>query len=748
MKTNKPTKFLIILITMLLNSISYSYDVEVISPKACYDNFSFIHYPADIIHCKFNAHKVHPFDSDLITYKVYVVQNGNEFLLGTGEGNADNVTNFTVYYQNFPGFKYNEKTSIRIDVKSYETPIITYSGNGYFIAYKEFINSGNRVILNGNSQLITPNPIIVTFSSACGELASGNYIIRRTKIEFTVDGDFTDSIPEIIPSLCSGFSGSGPNIQQYWGGILLSSDTQYKFYTFTYEVYNSLGQYFGNRPCIPSEAAIVYKMVKKSNVAPVIIPPTAYPRTLYWNSNVSYINCNLFRGSEPVTYNWRSTINPLHSISLTPMGNRAKLKVNFNRSTLFIEEYHIYVSVQAVNQYGQSNWDSIKIYINNYAKTIACPNINYLIKNDTLPENSILSESYETPNESVNGKLLLENPFLDDSKKLNFRISETESDITELDKIGITQILVEKDENVAVTRKGIIVNYKAYKGKLNMVKNKNEDKTDELESDDDKFVKLDEDDFIDADFIPDGSNFIILRLNGSNFNKEKPAGIITTNEGKEFSVYAMDNQASFCLDAENYSLSSFTFKALQPVILNQVIAAKNLNTFTENILNIGSAFTDNYTDVTKTLLYSDNKSVKISRGNYIDFYFDGKLTNINKKSFFICNSRGQINTVGEKTGDESIPEEKPVTYNNLSENLPNPFNPVTKINYQIIKDGFVKLIVFDITGKEVKTIVNEFKTAGSYQVVFDGSGISSGTYFYRIETSNGFKDTKRMILIK
>ena len=86
--------------------------------------------------------------------------------------------------------------------------------------------------------------------------------------------------------------------------------------------------------------------------------------------------------------------------------------------------------------------------------------------------------------------------------------------------------------------------------------------------------------------------------------------------------------------------------------------------------------------------------------------------------------------------------------NNLSNNLPNPFNPVTKISYQIAKDGFVKLNVFDIAGREVKTIVNEFKTAGSYETVFDGSGISSGTYFYRIETSNGFKDTKRMILIK
>ena len=200
MKTIKSTKILLILITMLINSISYSYNVEVKSPKACYDNFSFVQYPADIINCKFKAYKVHPFDSDLITYKIYAAQNGYDFLLGSGEGIAEQEINYIAYYQNFPGFKYNEKASIRIDVKSFDTPLITYSGSGYFVAYREFVNSGNRAILSGNSQLVTPNPILITLFSTCGELASGTYSIKRTKVEFTLNGDFSDSIPEINPS--------------------------------------------------------------------------------------------------------------------------------------------------------------------------------------------------------------------------------------------------------------------------------------------------------------------------------------------------------------------------------------------------------------------------------------------------------------------------------------------------------------------------------------------------------------------
>ena len=83
----------------------------------------------------------------------------------------------------------------------------------------------------------------------------------------------------------------------------------------------------------------------------------------------------------------------------------------------------------------------------------------------------------------------------------------------------------------------------------------------------------------------------------------------------------------------------------------------------------------------------------------------------------------------------------------LSQNYPNPFNPSTKINFDIVKPGFVSLKVFDILGKEVATLVSENLSAGSYETDFDGSNLSSGVYFYRIET-NEFTQVKKMILNK
>ncbi|MBS1493403.1 MAG: T9SS type A sorting domain-containing protein [Bacteroidetes bacterium] len=85
----------------------------------------------------------------------------------------------------------------------------------------------------------------------------------------------------------------------------------------------------------------------------------------------------------------------------------------------------------------------------------------------------------------------------------------------------------------------------------------------------------------------------------------------------------------------------------------------------------------------------------------------------------------------------------------LSQNYPNPFNPTTKINYEIKSSGFVSLKVYDLLGKEVATLVNEKQNAGSYAMDFNSTefNLPSGIYYYTLST-DGFVDTKKMVLIK
>lgn len=84
---------------------------------------------------------------------------------------------------------------------------------------------------------------------------------------------------------------------------------------------------------------------------------------------------------------------------------------------------------------------------------------------------------------------------------------------------------------------------------------------------------------------------------------------------------------------------------------------------------------------------------------------------------------------------------------NLVQNYPNPFNPSTIIKYQIPKAGNVKLIVYDILGREVAKLIDEFQNDGRYEVKFDASNLSSGIYIYRLE-ANDFVDSKKMMLVK
>ena len=98
------------------------------------------------------------------------------------------------------------------------------------------------------------------------------------------------------------------------------------------------------------------------------------------------------------------------------------------------------------------------------------------------------------------------------------------------------------------------------------------------------------------------------------------------------------------------------------------------------------------------------------------------------------------------TGTENNSNTIPGTYS-LEQNYPNPFNPTTNIKFSIAKLSFVKIVVFDILGREVQTLINESMNVGSYEVSFDGSKLFSGLYFYKI-TAGDISQVKRMVLIK
>ncbi|MFX0207061.1 MAG: T9SS type A sorting domain-containing protein [Candidatus Hodarchaeota archaeon] len=116
------------------------------------------------------------------------------------------------------------------------------------------------------------------------------------------------------------------------------------------------------------------------------------------------------------------------------------------------------------------------------------------------------------------------------------------------------------------------------------------------------------------------------------------------------------------------------------------------------------------------------------------------ITSVDVAPFFVWDS--VATSIGEDKKQNS-----PNRYE-LYANYPNPFNPSTKILYSILNSSLVTLKIYDIQGREIQTLVNEFQQANSYSVDFNASKLSSGIYFYSLQVGDDFLDTKKMLLMK
>lgn len=178
------------------------------------------------------------------------------------------------------------------------------------------------------------------------------------------------------------------------------------------------------------------------------------------------------------------------------------------------------------------------------------------------------------------------------------------------------------------------------------------------------------------------------------------------------------------------------------------------------------------TNTLRSIFFSGNDSGAVSGDNgtvrmttnggdtwFTDPYFNnvtGNITSIsqmprssrtltalsNNNTLYIASEDSNIVIIGINQLSSEVPNEF-----SLSQNYPNPFNPNTNIRLHLNKSGFVKLLVYDISGKEVETLVSQVLKAGIYEVDWNGSRHSSGVYFYKVITDD-FIQTKKMVLVK
>jgi len=136
-----------------------------------------------------------------------------------------------------------------------------------------------------------------------------------------------------------------------------------------------------------------------------------------------------------------------------------------------------------------------------------------------------------------------------------------------------------------------------------------------------------------------------------------------------------------------------------------------------------------------------NATTGIPGGAEVQIYQNNLVLLLNYQNFALVGYKMKDLLVGLGQTNNGVRNFK------LGQNYPNPFNPSTKISFTIAFAGDVVLDVYDVNGKLVKNLINGYMNAGDREFTFDASGLSSGTYFYKI-TANGYSETKKMLLVK
>jgi hypothetical protein len=223
---------------------------------------------------------------------------------------------------------------------------------------------------------------------------------------------------------------------------------------------------------------------------------------------------------------------------------------------------------------------------------------------------------------------------------------------------------------------------------------------------------------------------------------------LISGEGNYFniSILPYNKNTGFIINSMGYSVRKttnfgITFDSIGniPSVPHVLYCSKFIN---DNIGWAGGSYGQLY----KT----DNGGKNWRIQNSLDSSFIRKFYALNVNIVWACGGGGKI--IHTTNGGDTITSIRQISTTILAEfrlfqNYPNPFNLITNIRYQLTNNKFVTFKVFDVLGKEIKTLVNERQNAGTYELKFDGSGLPTGLYFYKLECENNIS-VKKMILMK
>lgn len=721
------------------------------------------------------------------TYEYYanLKKDGQIFYTtGTSTTGTSGIKTISVYYSNIC---MNNNINVQVVVRQISNSEYKY-GNANMIMYYEgsytaCTSPNNARISNETITQINQNWVAGSFlnQTGCG-VASATYWYKRYRVEWTVYGNFSNSSMATINSLCRGYSGAIPNYQTMWATIDQITGSSFRIYTFVYELSTIAPnpQYIGFRPCAPGDAAVVYTVTP--NPVPIISHFTQVPWIMY-PTQCATVTCFLSQGNCcGRQFHW-SLYNKPDFISYSINDDKVYLCNNHSGLADLKDEKDapvFYLQCYVTNQYGTSPTKQFAPIYSLYGG--GCP---YLFVQDEdghyAEVNNILHKSEFSMTPDINDKIKLRtSPFITEAGDIVLKILESDRDFSYFDQIELYAVDHYTGTRVGITENNEIVQYDSiYVVSTDSATfNNEEDITDFIQFNTPPprglpNVTGDSLDYIYARYPSNGFTNLALITEMERdllwpvINKTIEANLVTnSNYGTFYSSISMRERLNesivpiYQADGEPINVYNVDISYLKHFKVEHIALAEISYTgFDSYNIPLSTAELSDVGDVRQFLDFVDQVYVEMDSLSALTLTFNtNNLSpvpdNMTRDYIFVCDGRYVTSYPYSEdkfgapvfTSKQIKPVNSPREHK-LYINYPNPFNPSTEIRFDMKNKGIVKIDVYNILGELVKELFNGYKEAGTYSVTFDASNISSGVYFYVMETDNFFA-SRKMVLIK
>jgi len=610
--------------------------------------------------------------------------------------------------------------------------------------------------------------------------AAGTYYnTERHRLLIQVNRSFTET-PLAWYLGPVGYSWANPNNASTWLSQTVNANT-IRYETVFYRL-NQGNFSCENRwaPFDPNSTERAYAYLGTPLVAPVISGFTQTPVPIYRGQSGT-VTCNLSQGSGSISYAWTARYVP-SGVFVSFSGNRATIDngpVRPATRTALLNGSDgggndpmgaFSLTCTASNAAGTSTGIFYPILVSDPPPPPpGCPFVYAWTDSGYVADNNILPQSQLPENEGrdvTDYYQMFVPPTLSEDKYI-LAVGEFENEHSLLDQIKL--LVVDHDPGVFITvdDSGTVIQF----AKPAVFADARLDSTDVLQylqKLDGVKVEATENDTMRLWFTRDGGSYEEgILLVGQVARKEAIAGRITSRDKQQrvtFTNFRLRRNMSYTwilVPAADTSTVQIDIEWKQDAAVDYSELSRKLDLpFTLQEATLITAEHSTAGDVTENLLTWDENYAELMPEEWIRLEFQAPPTTQGWQRSFVFVSRGRYTSLeGAKPTLPKQSQPNTTTANviqanravptefSVSQNYPNPFNPTTVIKYQLPRDSYVTLKLYDILGREIKTLVDGMIEAGFHEVSLDASQLSSGVYLYSLKADD-FNSVKRLLLLK